>query len=232
MSLITSASEWNSEDKPRKRIPSMRKTIKKKKVENEEQDKEDDLFSFNNELENIENMQNVSNERNSRVNDLLNQMTTEREDTSSNLADFAPLLPPKLQSKRDMQSVDYSKQYNPSMPTYLEASNKYKTKSVDYNPDDSVAQNLSDYTQIYKPSEMKPYYAHMGIPSSNETYNSGTTVGNDKLMERINYMVHMLEAQQHEKTDNITEEFILYTFLGVFVIFIVDSFAKTGKYTR
>ena len=59
-------------------------------------------------------------------------------------------------------------------------------------------------------------------------------VGNDnnKLIEKINYMIHLLEEQQYEKTANITEEFILYTFLGVFVIFIVDSFTRTGKYVR
>ena len=45
-------------------------------------------------------------------------------------------------------------------------------------------------------------------------------------------MIHLLEEQQHEKTENITEEFLLYTFLGVFVIFVVDSFARAGKYTR
>ena len=67
----------------------------------------------------------------------------------------------------------------------------------------------------------------MGLSAKNDTND-----GNNKLMERVNYMIHLLEAQQHEKTDNITEEFILYTFLGVFVIFVVDSFAKTGKYTR
>jgi hypothetical protein len=54
----------------------------------------------------------------------------------------------------------------------------------------------------------------------------------DKLMEKINYMIHLLEHQQNEKTDNITEDFILYTFLGVFIIFVVDSFSRTGKYTR
>ena len=41
-----------------------------------------------------------------------------------------------------------------------------------------------------------------------------------------------VEEQQNEKTNNITEEFILYTFLGVFIIFVVDSFARSGKYTR
>jgi high-affinity K+ transport system ATPase subunit B len=56
--------------------------------------------------------------------------------------------------------------------------------------------------------------------------------GDTKLLEKINYMIHLLEQQQHEKTDNITEEFILYSFLGIFIIFVVDSFARAGKYTR
>ena len=42
----------------------------------------------------------------------------------------------------------------------------------------------------------------------------------------------MLEQQQNEKTSNITEEFVLYLFLGVFIIFIVDAFSRTGKYIR
>ena len=75
MSLINSASEWNSVEKPRKRIPSMRKTIKKPKKEEDEEEEfeKEDMLSFTNEMKNIEEMTNVSNERNSRVNDLLNQ---------------------------------------------------------------------------------------------------------------------------------------------------------------
>jgi hypothetical protein len=45
-------------------------------------------------------------------------------------------------------------------------------------------------------------------------------------------MIHLLEEQQKEPTKHITEEFILYTFLGIFVIYIVDSFARVGKYIR
>ena len=45
-------------------------------------------------------------------------------------------------------------------------------------------------------------------------------------------MIHLLEEQQDEKTNNVTEELVLYLFLGVFVIFIVDSFARAGKYKR
>lgn len=54
----------------------------------------------------------------------------------------------------------------------------------------------------------------------------------DMLLEKLNYMIHLLEEQQEEKTGHVTEELILYCFLGVFVIFVVDSFAKVGKYVR
>ena len=41
-----------------------------------------------------------------------------------------------------------------------------------------------------------------------------------------------LEEQKDEKTNHITEEVVLYCFLGVFVIFVTDSFARAGKYSR
>ena len=55
---------------------------------------------------------------------------------------------------------------------------------------------------------------------------------NKALLSKLNYMIHLLEEQQNEKTNNLTEELILYIFLGIFVIFVVDSFTKVGKYTR
>ena len=55
---------------------------------------------------------------------------------------------------------------------------------------------------------------------------------NDILMEKHNYMIKLLEEQQDERTGNVTEELILYSFLGIFIIFIVDSFARVGKYVR
>ena len=45
-------------------------------------------------------------------------------------------------------------------------------------------------------------------------------------------MINLLEEQQDEKTNNVTEEVVLYSFLGVFIIFIVDSFSRVGKYVR
>jgi hypothetical protein len=59
-----------------------------------------------------------------------------------------------------------------------------------------------------------------------------TTPSKDELLEKMNHIISMLEEQQDEKTGNVTEELILYCFLGVFVIFVVDSFARAGKYVR
>ena len=57
--------------------------------------------------------------------------------------------------------------------------------------------------------------------------------GADKhLEEKLNYLIELLEEQKDEKTGRVIEELILYTFLGVFVIFVVDCFARNGKYRR
>jgi len=71
-----------------------------------------------------------------------------------------------------------------------------------------------------------PYYTQMQGTEEDVHTNK------DALMTKLNYMIHLLEEQQDEKTENVTEELVLYLFLGVFVIFVVDSFARAGKYTR
>jgi high-affinity K+ transport system ATPase subunit B len=65
-------------------------------------------------------------------------------------------------------------------------------------------------------------------------YNQASNVAptQDVLLQKLNYMISLLEDQQDEKTNNVTEEVVLYSFLGIFIIFIVDSFAKVGKYVR
>lgn len=56
--------------------------------------------------------------------------------------------------------------------------------------------------------------------------------GNQELMTKLNYLIHLLEDQKEEKVGSITEELVLYCFLGVFIIFVIDSFVKVGKYVR
>jgi hypothetical protein len=73
----------------------------------------------------------------------------------------------------------------------------------------------------------KPYY---NTNYSGENLNEGGS--QDVLLQKLNYMISLLEDQQDEKTNNVTEEVVLYSFLGIFIIFIVDSFARVGKYVR
>ena len=73
-----------------------------------------------------------------------------------------------------------------------------------------------------------PYYKYDSMNSTNFT-NSGSQ---DVLLQKLNYMIHLLEEQQDERTNNVTEEVVLYSFLGIFIIFIADSFVRIGKYVR
>ena len=70
------------------------------------------------------------------------------------------------------------------------------------------------------------------VPYTTAPTNQPVVTNNEELMERINYMIFLLEEQKNEKTGSVHEEMVLYSFLGVFVIFIVDSFARAGKYCR
>jgi hypothetical protein len=74
------------------------------------------------------------------------------------------------------------------------------------------------------------YYQQV-VPFYNKV-NEGSVQNKDELLTKLNYMIHLLEEQQEERTGHVTEEVVLYSFLGVFIIFVVDSFARAGKYVR
>jgi hypothetical protein len=61
---------------------------------------------------------------------------------------------------------------------------------------------------------------------------SNKLLNNTDLLSKLDYIVHLLEEQRNEKTNTITEELILYLFLGIFIIFVLDSFARASKYVR
>jgi hypothetical protein len=95
---------------------------------------------------------------------------------------------------------------------------------------------LQDYSNYGNENENEEYYRRVlpGYSGNNQNLpsNLGENSSNDVLLKKINYMIQLLEEQHDEKTNNVTEEVVLYSFLGVFMIFIVDSFAKVGKYVR
>lgn len=234
MSLVSTASLWtNDENSTRKRQPSMiRKTIKKpiNTYDNNEY-QEYSVTQDKNEfvLNSIDDTQQMNDSRNDRVNDIINKMSSvSAENDGAKLADFNPPPKPNIQLKKDLQTgwVKPDEQIpNLENPLQMPAPS-FSGKSVNpYIVNNSNVIGLGNYQQVYDPSniEYKPYYAQMGL---------GAGSGDSKVMEKMNYMIHLLENQENEKTANITEEFILYTFLGVFIIFVLDSFSRTGKYVR
>jgi hypothetical protein len=98
----------------------------------------------------------------------------------------------------------------------------------------------SDSGMISEPTTHKShatdYQVAHNVPSSlsNLPQQGGlSSSGNQDIDARLNYIIHLLEDQQNSRTNTTTEELILYSFLGVFTIYIVDSFTSVGReYTR
>jgi hypothetical protein len=79
----------------------------------------------------------------------------------------------------------------------------------------------------------KQYHAHQPVTHGQMHHQGMQSFGHsDNVMEKLNYMINLLEENHDERTGNVTEEVVLYSFLGIFIIFIADSFARVGKYTR
>jgi len=232
MSLVTTASAWISDDSSnnKKRIPTIRRNATKSKTTS---DDADEHINANEHFQSmkpstIEDVERNNNSRNTKVNMLLDKITSANSDDDNTMGKFNPISPPTIQPKRDISDNVDEQQYMPPIPRFKNegtASNIYGAQRANgYGANDAKSAIYSNYDKSYTAPTTQPYYSAMGISAS-----SG---GDNKLLEKINYMIHLLEQQQHEKTDNITEEFILYSFLGIFIIFVVDSFARAGKYTR
>jgi hypothetical protein len=221
MSLLNTASPWNSSGTDtRKRISAIgkekRKTqkaplpLRDQDVDNsglssyhpDFDDDEDELS------DSLKNTVALNESRGSTINDLLNKITSS--EAGAGLADFKPVSTIKDLAKPKEGFESPLLKMAAGMP--------------EYGPSDIGSDNLSNYNKSYEAGAIlgKPYY--------NQSTKNGDA--SDGVMQKLNYITHILEDIQMEKTSNITEELILYTFLGVFTIFIVDAFARVGKYHR
>ena len=102
--------------------------------------------------------------------------------------------------------------------------------------------NSTDLNAKWNPAPTKEAFsmndvkalAHEYMPSVFQASNASTAAPENKdvLLQKLDHIISLLENQHDEKTGHVTEELVLYCFLGVFIIFIVDSFARAGKYVR
>ena len=114
------------------------------------------------------------------------------------------------------------------------ASASNETSKTSYSPDIPTSPQgaVSNNTYNDMPSTYANQYYKQFIPYLNQGSSEIPGQPKGELIEKINYIIDLLEDQQDYKTNSIFEDLILYAFLGIFVIFIVDSFAKSTKYVR
>jgi len=150
----------------------------------------------------------------SKVTSMLNTIKSGDDiDDGNALADFNP--PPHAISS-GIQKMQAKLQQKPTIST---------------NEDIGV-RNIEAFNQMNNTDEWKEDYYKQYVPMYTQAATGSSDNSNIELMEKLNYMIHLLEEEREVKNGNVAEEVVLYCFLGVFVIFVVDSFAKVGKYVR
>lgn len=121
--------------------------------------------------------------------------------------------------------------FNPPPPPESSGVTKMKERRQNKKSEDEEQINFlsDDYTNNFNYNIDPPFEE----PEKNVKSSKKEDVVDVKLlMEKLNYVINMLEDQQLEKANTFTEEVVLYCFLGVFIIYVIDSFAKVGKYIR
>jgi hypothetical protein len=178
---------------------------------------------------------------NNKVNSVLEEIhNNSTEDDENPLGDFNP--PPMPDSagvsktNTAEQTMQLNKQKNtemfrimsnaPQPNTPTDVGYSYNNQSDQKTVDEYYRKILPGYDST-RQTVNKPYYNTAAYGSHQQSNGE-----QDALLQKLNYMIHLLEEKQDEKTNNVMEEVILYSFLGIFIIFVVDSFARVGKYVR
>jgi len=250
MSLLSYSSPWINESSDRndnavsrKRTPTLggipRKTVKVRPAFDADQysayksSAEDNATEYRGSQlpESIDEHMEKQTERTTKINSILNKITSFSADDK--LGDFNPMPYPTNITKKNADQIlsadePVNNGENPLMPKTgkpeFSANPPLLPKPVYYKAAENASQ-YANYRDAYGKEGLtgkEPYYSKMGIGST----------GGDKVMDRLNYMTQMLESIQMEKTNHVTEEFVLYSLLGVFMIYIVDGFSRGGKYVR
>lgn len=164
-----------------------------------------------------------------KVNSVLNAIHNNSNQNDDTLGDYKPLAPPVSVGVENTK-LNEEKQVNTHNDD--DDIDLHALKS-NYMNEQAMDQYYKQFIPNYKMAQaMSSHVSPQEYVSHNASQNGSQNGSNDPLMTKLNYMIHLLEEQQDEKTNNVTEEVILYSFLGIFMIFIVDSFVKVGKYVR
>jgi hypothetical protein len=173
-----------------------------------------------------------------KVNSLLEKIHNNTDDDDDDKDNFNP--PPNPESMGAQKTIPKTESFVNSlaktvgkapMPNYEGSDNLDLNDYSNYGNSKTIEDYYKSVIPGYVPqrqSANRPYYPYRE-PQSNSI---DTNTSQDVLLQKLNYMISLLEDQKDEKTNNVTEEVILYSFLGIFIIFIADTFVRAGKYTR
>ena len=94
--------------------------------------------------------------------------------------------------------------------------------------------NEQQYNQdMYKNENINTdYLISNNLNTNSINYSANKFANQDELLGKLNYIIKMFEEQKEIKTNKKNEEVILYSFLGIFIIYVMDSFVSIGKYKR
>ncbi len=244
MSLLATASPWDSGDSfapsNKKRISTMalpRKTLKNHRESGAatEQESFEELNPAHlggriaGQPLSMEETKLKQNSNSLKINGLLNKITG-FESESGRLADFKPPPPPTLTKTPITHPTQKMTPENPLIPALPPSREPASPLKQFYQPFAKSHNNHNSEFSNYVDAHSNRISYSPSLSSSNKDDLPYYAKTKD---DRINYIVHMLEEMQKEKTNHITEEFVLYTMLGVFIIYVVDGFARIGtKYVR
>ncbi len=176
-------------------------------------------LGFSEFLSNKENMNNKKNKK---------EMKKENKKSSSKVKELLNY----IEGFSDSEDGDDLEDYNDNSEKEL-LPNPQMTKMPEDKIENDDFVSVEGFSKLDSNESLNNDYYNNYIPYYTKATNNANVHGSkDELMTKLNYMIHLLEENKDEKTQNVTEELVLYMFLGVFVIFVVDSFAKVGKYTR
>jgi len=194
---------------------------------------------------------------NNRVSSVLKSMQEmDDDDATTYLGNFNP--PPAPSSAGVQRTIDHEgltnannqqgKKQEPFSINTATVSNNQNPSSQSYELNNLryAYQNQKQVDSYYQ--QMVPNYKPGALPnmfSSSSSSGTGEMLKKEGianlsdhssddgvLLQKLNYMIHLLEEKQDVKTNSTIEEIIMYCFLGIFIIFIVDSFSRVGKYVR
>jgi hypothetical protein len=155
-----------------------------------------------------------------RVSSVLNTLRNNQfyEESNNDMGDFSPMEPPTSAGVEQTKLRDSFTSESTGKPSQQENPNNYHIPVYEAMTNSSIN---GFGTSSLQSSDI--------VQSNND---QGQQPEPETVVEKINYVITLLESQQDEKVSNVTEEVVLYFFLGIFIIFIVDSFVNVGRYIR